>query len=78
MDILRGLVTVILVFIMAPVQAQTGLGIGDDEAAEWGAERQPGEEPSIPMNMEDPTWDAWKMRRDDLQEGRVPGVFNFN
>jgi hypothetical protein len=65
-----------IIFGISPVLAQTGLNIGDDEVKEWGADRQSGEEPSIPMNKDDPSWDAWKLRRDDLQEGRAPGLFN--
>lgn len=36
----------------------------------------PGVEPVIPLNREDPTYDLWKLRRDDLSEGREPGPIN--
>ena len=33
-------------------------------------------QPTIPMNLADPTLDMWKMIRDDLSEGREPGPIN--
>lgn len=77
MRILPQFFALLSVFLFSSVAlGQTGLGVGEDDVVEWGADRQPGEEPVIPMNPEDPTWDAWKLKRDDLQEGRVPGAFN--
>jgi len=35
-----------------------------------------GIEPVIPLDREDPTYDLWKLRRDDLTEGRDPGPIN--
>jgi agmatinase len=35
-----------------------------------------GVKPVIPLNKDDPTYDLWKMRRDDLSEGREPGPIN--
>ena len=58
------------------VRAQTGVGVDAEEAAEWGVERTPGQTPSIPMNADDPTWNAWQAVRDNLMEGREPGPFN--
>jgi len=36
----------------------------------------PGVEPTIPLNRDDPTYDLWKLIRDDLREGRDPGPIN--
>lgn len=35
-----------------------------------------GEQPYVQLNPEDPTYDAWKVIRDDLSEGREPGPIN--
>ena len=36
----------------------------------------PGVKPVIPLNTDDPTFDAWKILRNDLSEGREPGPIN--
>ena len=55
----------------APVLAQVDL---DEEfAKEFGSKPAPDKTPVIPMNPEDPTWDAWRLRRENLMEGREPG-----
>lgn len=33
--------------------------------------------PVIPLDKDDPTYDLWKKRRDDLGEGRDPGGINI-
>ena len=33
-------------------------------------------EPTIPLDKSDPTYDLWKLMRDDLAEGREPGLIN--
>ena len=37
----------------------------------------PGVEPVIPLDKEDPTYNLWKKRRSDLEEGREPGPINI-
>ena len=39
-------------------------------------EYEPNIEPYIPMDTNDPTFDAWKLQRDDLMKGRDPGPIN--
>jgi agmatinase len=34
-------------------------------------------QPTIPMDIADPTIDMWKARREDLQQGREPGLINI-
>ena len=36
-----------------------------------------GVEPVIPLDKDDPTYDLWKLIRDDLSEGREPGPINI-
>jgi hypothetical protein len=38
---------------------------------EWGTAGQPGAEPSIPTIKNDPSWNAWKMHRDDLRTANL-------
>ncbi|GGH40040.1 agmatinase [Cribrihabitans marinus] len=38
---------------------------------------QDGEEPLIRMNKDDPSYDVWKLLRDDLSKGREPGPINI-
>ena len=33
--------------------------------------------PTIPMDLNDPLYDAWKLIRDNLSEGREPGPINI-
>ena len=40
------------------------------------APAKPGVKPVIPLNKDDPTYDLWKKRRDDLSKGREPGPIN--
>ena len=37
------------------------------------SKNHPGVEPAIPMDTDDPTYNAWKLIRDNLSEGREPG-----
>lgn len=37
----------------------------------------PGVEPVIPLDKDDPTFDLWKQKRDDLSKGREPGPINI-
>ena len=41
------------------------------------SEKHPGVEPVIPMDTDDPTYDAWKFIRDNLSEGREPGPIDI-
>ena len=72
------LVSLIFSFWTVSPTWAVGLGLDDKDAEEFGknAERGPEQQPSIPMNTEDPTWNAWNLPREDLMEGRVPGPFN--
>jgi agmatinase len=50
-----------------------------DDTPDSNKERAPapeGVEPVIPLNVDDPTYDLWKKIRDDLSEGREPGLIN--
>jgi agmatinase len=44
-----------------------------DDTPEMKAPAPAGVEPVIPLNKDDPTYNLWKLRRDDLAEGRDPG-----
>ncbi len=46
------------------------------ERPEERAPAPPGVEPVIPLNKADPTYDLWKLRRQDLSKGREPGPLN--
>ena len=48
-----------------------------DDTPEIPAPAPEGIEPVIPLNKADPTYDLWKLRRDDLSEGREPGPINI-
>lgn len=37
-----------------------------------------GEQPVIPLDTKDPSYNVWRIPRDDLQAGREPGEFNPN
>ena len=39
---------------------------------------RPGEQSVIPLDTEDPTYNSWRVPRDDLQKGREPGTFDPN
>ena len=47
-----------------------------DDTPEILAPAPPGIEPVIPLDKDDPTYDLWKLRRDDLSAGRDPGPIN--
>ncbi len=47
-----------------------------DRTPERPAPKQEGVEANIPMNPSDPTYDLWKIRREDLSAGREPGPIN--
>ena len=47
------------------------------DSPEKRAPAPPGVEPVIPLNKDDPTYDLWKKRRNDLEEGREPGPINI-
>jgi len=40
------------------------------------APAKPGVKPVIPLNKDDPTYDLWKKRREELTKGREPGPIN--
>ncbi len=48
----------------------------DTPEADEAAPAEPGAKPVIPLNVEDPTYNAWRKRRDDLSAGREPGPIN--
>lgn len=63
----------LVIFLPAAAVAQI------DDTPESDRERAPageGVEPVIPLNIDDPTYDLWKLVRDDLSEGREPGPIN--
>ena len=69
-------------FIMA-VGAAISLSVGSahafmDDTPKEGLEAPlpEGVEPVIPMDRDDPTYDIWKKKREDLSEGREPGPIN--
>ncbi len=69
---------VITLFVLGLLPA-TGFAVGIDDTPESDKERAPapeGVEPVIPLNTDDPTYDVWKLIRDDLSEGREPGPIN--
>ena len=47
------------------------LGVGDEQAP-----IREGEQPVIPLDTEDPTYNLWKTVRDNLNENREPGIIN--
>ncbi len=44
---------------------------------EYSGENYPGVKPVIPMDTQSPLYDAWKLVRDNLSEGREPGPINI-
>ncbi len=48
-----------------------------DDTPEIPAPAPEGVEPVIPLNKKDPTYDVWKLIREDLSEGREPGPINI-
>lgn len=55
------------------------LAVGYDDTPDGPYESAPapkGVKPVIPLNKDDPTYDLWKLRRDDLSKGREPGPIN--
>ena len=65
------LALVTLCLISGAARAQ----FGDDtpDRPEEAAPAPAGIEPVIPLNQDDPTYNLWKKRREDLQSGRDPG-----
>ncbi len=69
--------TLVTLLLLSAATAASGVGV--DDTPESDRERAPakeGVEPVIPLNVEDETYDVWKLRRDDLSEGREPGPIN--
>jgi agmatinase len=63
----------ILLFVLLALAATASAQfMGDDIKAP----AEPGVEPVIPLNRDDPTYNLWKLRRDDLSKGREPGPIN--
>jgi agmatinase len=55
------------------------LARGLPDTPESDKERAPapeGVQPVIELDTSDPTYDLWKLVRDDLSEGREPGLIN--
>lgn len=68
----------LLIFSMILVTSnveEVSAAVGGGELPEE-AGIQPGEEPFIQLNPDDPSFNAWKMMREDLSEGREPGPIN--
>jgi hypothetical protein len=63
----------VLLFVLLAIAATASAQFMDDKVK---APAQPGVEPVIPLNKSDPTYDLWKLRRDDLSKGREPGPIN--
>jgi agmatinase len=63
----------LVAFLAAPALAQVGMDFDEEFAEEFGSKPAPDKAPVIPMNPQDPTWDAWRLERENLMEGREPG-----
>ena len=50
---------------------------GDEFDTEDYSKKHPNVKPTIPMDPDDPTYNAWKFIRDNLSEGREPGPINI-
>ena len=48
-----------------------------DESPDKTAPAPKGVQAVIPLDVDDPTYDLWKLRRDDLSKGREPGPINI-
>lgn len=67
----------ILACCMTMLLATHASGEGmEDFPADGRYDKMPGVKPVIPLNRDDPTYDMWKIPRDDLSEGREPGPIN--
>jgi agmatinase len=65
------LVSLVFIAFMPAAQAQFF-----DDTPDTPAPAPEGVEPVIELNKNDPTYNLWKLRRDDLSEGRDPGPIN--
>jgi agmatinase len=65
------LVSLVFIAFTPAVQAQFF-----DDTPDTPAPAPEGVEPVIELNKNDPTYNLWKLRRDDLSEGRDPGPIN--
>jgi agmatinase len=52
------------------------LGVSISSGAYAAESHEADVQPTIPLDVADPTLEVWKMRRNDLQEGREPGLIN--
>ncbi len=71
--------TLFPVFVSLQLSSSEAHAQAVDDTPDNDKERAPapeGVEPVIPLNVEDPTYDLWKLIRDDLSEGREPGLIN--
>ncbi len=69
------LMALLAVTSLATTYAQAQI-MSIDEPDEMAPIRE-GEEPLIRLNRDDPSFDLWKLMRDDLSEGREPGPINI-
>ncbi len=71
--------TLFPVFVALLLSSSAAHAQAVDDTPDNDKERAPapeGVEPVIPLNVDDPTYDLWKLIRDDLSEGREPGLIN--
>lgn len=71
----RNLLALLLATTFVPGLA-SAQNMGAADTADEIAPIQPGEEPLIRLNRDDPSFDVWKKMRDDLSDGREPGPIN--
>lgn len=69
----RILPSVLLLLCMVLGTAHAQFGDDTPDRPEELAPAPPGVEPVVPLDKDDPTYDLWRKRRDDLQAGRDPG-----
>jgi len=75
---LKKLINVIIVSLVLAAIPTTFAQIDDTPDNPYEKAPAPeGVEPVIPLNVDDPTYDLWKLMRDDLSEGREPGPINI-
>ena len=62
-------------FALGPAPAHAFIDDSPDSEEER-APAPPGVKPVIPLDKDDPTYDLWKKKREDLSKGREPGPIN--
>ena len=66
----------LLALALAPLASLAHMDDTPDNPSER-APKPEGIEPVIPLKQNDPTYDLWKKKREDLSEGREPGPINI-